>query len=316
MIFIGAGVPLVFGVPGLTEMTRIVMNRLKDDGSMVEQIKLVCDRLANRGFQTDIENVLTVLEAIVHPYTVYSEIGPKIAALEISGTIKAVTDIEKLTAAIKKSVKDLCLNPDWEKAQLFYDGLFKALNHIGKINGSYKTMNVLKGTIVTTNYDMSIEESLQHSGMQIFDGFEYNNAKREQVFTGKWMTDDADPESGVNLVKIHGSVDYYKLEDNTIIRDPSSVRLGRERRRQELLIYPAGEKSITSTPYYDLYSMFRHQLLKGDHAVALGFSFRDFAIRNIFADWLSLNPRARLIVYSLHADRIRPLYFLRLFSQE
>jgi hypothetical protein len=84
--------------------------------------------------------------------------------------------------------------------------------------------------------------------------------------------------------------------------------IGRQKTRNEALIYPAGEKSITTYPFYDLYYRFREHL-KGDfRALALGFSFRDLAIRNIFVDWLRRTPKAKLLVYARSARSREELF--------
>lgn len=40
----------------------------------------------------------------------------------------------------------------------------------------------------------------------------------------------------------------------------------------------------------------------------MGFSFRDFAIRNIFTDWLALKPNAHLFIYGRTGKIARELF--------
>jgi hypothetical protein len=307
MIFIGAGVPVAFGIPPLIEMTKTIRKNISSsNGAQASQISLVSEQLEKLGFPADIENVLSVLEAMRNPNRIFQEVGPKIAALQYTGPVESITPIDPLVEAIKMQIKSLCSSPDYQKAVDFYRSFIQKVSNMPRYAGG-EDMGRFKSIIVTTNYDITIEEALKAAGVVYYDGFSAVDGRDERVFSSNW------PQvSGlgynVNLVKLHGSIDYYKEPDGAIIKDRSLSRLGMASKRVELLVYPAGEKSITSTPFYDLYSMFRAELFKRTRAVALGFSFRDFAIRNIFSDWLSLDPRARLILYARNASRNRSLF--------
>ncbi len=305
MIFIGAGLPVAFGIPALSQMTSNVMEYVKSDANDLKQIELVIKALEKKGFATDIENVLTVLESIKDPAKVYQEIGPKVAAFDNESMIEKVTDVDVLVSKIKQRIKELCSYAEYEKACDFYTYLLRKTIKIKSIRGSPEQAQMLNGLIVTTNYDITIEESLQRLKYALYDGFSYNSQRTELTFNNNW------PEvSGANVlfVKLHGSIDYYKEQDGTIVRDRSTGRLGPPRKREDILVYPAGEKSITSTPFYDLYTKFRSELFKRKTALVLGFSFRDFALRNIFTDWLKQTVEATLVLYSRSASKTVDLF--------
>jgi len=305
MIFIGAGVPVAFGIAPLIEMTKIIRDKItKENQTYVDQINQVIERLEANGFVGDIENVLSVLEAMKNPERVYAEIGPKVAALEVAGTLAPMVDIDPLIKSIKLNIKQLCSSPDYDKATAFYNPLLKQLSKMTHIGTEAEEAKRFKSMIVTANYDITIEETLEARGTNYYDGFSFNEARKIPVFSKSWPQISGLPGS-INLVKIHGSVDYYLEQEGIIVKDRAITKLGRDKKRSELLVYPAGEKSITSTPYYDLYSIFRTELFLGKFMICLGFSFRDFAIRNIVSDWLSINSNAKLILYARHADANR-----------
>jgi hypothetical protein len=305
MIFLGAGVSVLFGIPSLSDMTDTIYRGLTDENR--DQIEIVRESLKSFGFSADIENVLTVLEAMKDPLRISEEIGPVVASFKSVEAIETVAHLPELIRTVKIQIRDLCSKPDQDKADTFFQNLWESLRRLHIFGGQNADLWSFAGTFVTTNYDLTFEDAFfHHLRHPVYDGFEHDSSKGAYVFKGNWPNIQQPPHK--NLVKLHGSIDYYLQDSSDVIKDRAITSYGRSKPRHELLIYPAGGKSITTTPYYDLYWKFRDLLRHGNRALVLGFSFRDYAIRNIFSDWLSLNANAKLVIYSRSATKSKQLF--------
>lgn len=292
---------MAFGVPSLVEMTKIVKESLPTSSPEANQFDMVSNELASQGFSTDIENVLSALEALMDPGRIREEIGPKVAALSGGKPLDVICNISELTSRIKQKIKELCTDADFEKAKQFYQMLFEACGASVRKQGGIPGIDLFQTTFVTTNYDVTIEESFDILGIGYSDGFVWDDIRKQLVFAAAWG-------AGRHLLKMHGSVDYHQNEQGLVVKDRAKEKIGRPRKMQDILVYPAGEKSITTYPYYELYYRFYEELKNQSRVLTLGFSFRDYAIRNLFVDWLRRRRDARLINYSRSARKQHQLF--------
>ena len=137
----------------------------------------------------------------------------------------------------------------------------------------------------TTNYDRSIEIGGRFSEVSIDDGF--------AVFDGReiahWRGIDAG--SALQLVKIHGSTDWYRGSDEHVYKLRHPMPLygnlavmedeGDGPKMTSALVLPAREKRVNFPPYPDLVATFRNAAKKADVAIFIGTSLRDPDIRDI-----------------------------------
>jgi hypothetical protein len=143
----------------------------------------------------------------------------------------------------------------------------------GGYQGMYHTALVSK--IFTTNYDLSIETFLRRRKISFDDGF-HEDEVGDNTFNGSWAR-------GIALYKLHGSVNYY-LKDGKIVRSNEPLEtttIYGEKVEGPRMIYPTGEKYATRSPFYEYLGQLRQALTTEQVCIAIGYSFRDIAIKRI-----------------------------------
>ncbi|WP_414472884.1 SIR2 family protein [Microvirga sp. M2] len=130
-------------------------------------------------------------------------------------------------------------------------------------------------TFFTTNYDTLIEDALALQQVPFADGF-LGGAM------GFWAPDVGFTETRSNraaarVVKLHGSVDWHRSEDGSVIRCRNGCAY--PSRDGNLLIYPQSTKYVATQkdPFAALFSLFRQTLSVGpDNVLGIcGYSFGD-----------------------------------------
>lgn len=137
----------------------------------------------------------------------------------------------------------------------------------------------------TTNYDRALEIAARFHGVTIDDGFQLF-AEQEAV---QWK--GVDPDSTLQLVKLHGSTDWYQGGNGSVYKLRHPVPLygnlvlaedgaGRPSIKSALVL-PTREKRVTQPPYPDLIASFRNAARTSEVAIFLGTSLRDPDIADI-----------------------------------
>ena len=138
--------------------------------------------------------------------------------------------------------------------------------------------------IFSTNYDRLIETAADALSLPYWDGFEQQSGHPESA----WVGDISTPE-GIKLVKLHGSVNWYKEEGSgTIFRLERGYSLPSheyrlthgEKALRPLMIIPTLEKAVLQKPYATLLTTFSDALTSIDLLIVIGNSMRDEHIRN------------------------------------
>ena len=150
--------------------------------------------------------------------------------------------------------------------------------------------------IVTTNYDMLIEETCHKGGIAITDGF------RLQVggLRARWADDWEHVTESVELVKLHGSLNWRQRSDG-IVKESSDFK---PNEGQDLLIAPTlGNKNYDkSTIFTTLFERFKRILGDTDALVAIGTSWRDKEIAEQVKR--RLNTSIKILTIGPSADSI------------
>lgn len=126
-------------------------------------------------------------------------------------------------------------------------------------------------SIFTTNYDTLMEDALALEKLNVNDGF-------SGAAIGFWNPDVSFSNiSGVNMIKLHGSVDWIKDPTIGIIRNRYGVDyLGAS---EDVLIYPQATKYVETQkdPFALLFTKFRERLNSPSEnlAICAGYSFGD-----------------------------------------
>ena len=147
-------------------------------------------------------------------------------------------------------------------------------------------------TVATLNYDNGVERLCESRSVSCETGIE------------TWSEDGAfpDPEGGVNLLKLHGSIDW-RLVDGQMgdDRPMPHTRIGRVGEKPKSYFHPAlifGQRNKLTArgPFLDLLRTFRERLAGAGRLTVVGYSFRDEHINEYVTQWLNGDASRRLRV--------------------
>jgi hypothetical protein len=179
----------------------------------------------------------------------------------------------------------------------FVDTLF---NHASA--GVYerrKTVNIF-----TTNYDTLLEDALALNKIPYWDGFAGGAVAHRTQRYG-----DSAPLNGqrVNLIKMHGSIDWFLCDKGYVWRVRDNDRYPKADRR--VLIYPQATKYIATQqdPFSSQFDLFRKALnSKNSNMLAVcGYSFGDEHINNEIEFALSKEENKTVLIAFLECrDKI------------
>lgn len=217
------------------------------------------------------------------------------------------TDKEKFNNSIKKILELIKENTNYS-----YDS--KELNH-GKLLNFLSSLSVKDGnkfSVITTNYDVLIEEAAADNNFLIFDGFNFTPRPKFDSNMFEWNlvkevqninTREVEyKEKTFNLVKIHGSLTWEKQDDGTILRkEKDSIR----DTDKMVMVFPSSDKFAQSyqEPYFELFTKFQ-DLIKRPNTLLIssGFSFADAHISKMVTQALKNNTSLKLLVTDFNID--------------
>jgi hypothetical protein len=164
-------------------------------------------------------------------------------------------------------------------------------------------------TIATLNYDNTIELAAARFAKEVDVGLE---SWRQEGTISK-------PAVGIELLKLHGSIDWEMSsgqvgqsdqDDESLFRlqkvsqidmDNFARRFSRESALfgppPELgLIFGAGNKLTEKGPFLELFRTFERRLESHDRLVTIGYSFGDQHINHVIFRWMNQKPERKLTV--------------------
>ncbi|MFI5344640.1 MAG: SIR2 family protein, partial [Chlamydiales bacterium] len=149
-------------------------------------------------------------------------------------------------------------------------------------------------TIASTNYDRAIEITAARLSLSLDDGFDDFAGKEFAQWRG------FQNNGGITLLKLHGSTDWYRAENDNILklRHPmplfGKLKILPEEYLQHplhsALVLPSREKVITLTPFPAIAAEFRQKAKATDIAIFLGSSLRDPHMRDVCVTCASTKP--------------------------
>ncbi|QYU56733.1 SIR2 family protein [Weissella confusa] len=193
-----------------------------------------------------------------------------------------------------------------------YDYNSKDFNHIAFLNAvSDLVSEETKLNVITTNYDTLIEDAAETMNWTIFDGFSFSRNPRFDSTMFDWSLTKKVPyvktsemvykRHVLNLIKIHGSINWEKSESGDIMR---KAKKGGDK---PVLVFPSSNKYAQTyeEPYFDLFAKFQN-LLKEPNTLLItaGFSFADNHISRIIESNVRTNESFGLLVtdFSIEAN--------------
>lgn len=166
--------------------------------------------------------------------------------------------------------------------------------------------------IFTLNHDCHIETALQKAKLPYEDGFRPTEDEDAQVWSRACFDQDS---SYVTLCKLHGSVDWHRMQisgcfEDVLIRTRGNIDYVKlDLPQGEMCSYsPCGNPQIlvgrhnkilsyTNAWYLELYYCFTRRLERADILIVSGYSFGDKGINGaIIRGFASCDPRKLLIV--------------------
>lgn len=319
MIFLGAGASEILGIKTMQGLTNDLVNTMRDHG-YGEAIDNIIQGLRKSNLTPDFESIYTTLEALVEPKQAVKNSGPFAAYIAYNckgfGEIKAHKEFEEVLLKFRQLIYDSCTIKSGviEKNKSVFDRLFQTcsevvekrkLSTITGFSGSPGTVTGVDAarTIVTTNYDMSME--LYHRLLQtpLIDGFKPTNDPFVNEFDLIWYSGHEHNFENRWLIKLHGSIWQFKQRNRIIktIEDPKKSSLN-IRIDEQMMIYPVGEKPILRNPYYAFYEIFKEQRWR--RMIVIGYSFRDEPVNVAILEGLEKNKDATLIVVNPNAEKV------------
>lgn len=319
MIFLGAGASEVLGIKTMQDLTNDLVNAMRDLGHG-EMVDNTIQSLRKFNLTPDFESIYTALEALVSPEQAVKNSGPFAAYIAYIcrgfEEIKAHGEFEEVLFKFRRLIYDSCTIESGviEKNRSVFDKLFercaklqeqRKLSTITGYSGGpgAGTLVDVGGTIVTTNYDMSME--LYHRLLQrpLIDGFKPTNDPFVKEFDPTYYSGYQNNFQHRWLIKLHGSIWQFKQENRIIktIEDPKKSSLN-IKIDEQMMIYPVGEKPILRDPYYAFYEIFKEQRWR--KMIVIGYSFRDDPVNIAILEGLEKVKDATLIVVNPYAERV------------
>lgn len=221
------------------------------------------------------------------------------------------SDIEKMNKTIEKILLLIKENTNYSfDSSIMNHG--KLLNLLSNL--SWKDGN--KFSVITTNYDLLIEEAAAANNFVIFDGFNFTPLPKFDSNMFEWNlvkevqninTREVEfKEKTFNLVKIHGSLTWEKQDNGDILRKNKDSITDTEKM---VMIFPSSDKFAQSyqEPYFELFTKFQ-ELIKRPNTllVSSGFSFADVHISKMIFQALKNNTSLTLLVtdYNISPNRV------------
>ena len=186
----------------------------------------------------------------------------------------------------------------------FYQSVFK-----------YKTELSNKINIVTTNYDLFNEYSLESNRIVYSTGFENNLYRNFNVNSFKQrVVDDTNRYKDVwqptskeaNLLKIHGSINWTSDEGGQLIQKDIFKQSD-----EEIIIYPTmlKHRQTAQAPYSELFREFANVLqVPNTVLIVMGYGFPDEHINNIISQNLKHQDFTLIVFGDTSEDNMKKFY--------
>lgn len=263
---LGAGCSKVAGLPSMPELTETVLGQSEMSGNTKELLNKVqelfsgADSATIEDYMSEIVDLLSIVERRTRRGATQSRIS--VGDQEPDAT-ELQAALDEIKGAISSAIGDREVN------------IATHQQFVRAIHGSLQAGKPSRGIdYFILNYDTLIEDALGLERVVYCDGF-------TGAATGWWEpnTFNADGKAA-RVFKVHGSIDWCLLEDNSL---PRRVRAGikTESDRNHVLIYPAATKyqETQRDPFAQMLHYMRKSLCPGESKEMVlaicGYSFGD-----------------------------------------
>lgn len=288
--FLGAGCPLgiydeagtksIVLIPAVVALTKKVAGELGKIDSLPgatsqyasQWDKLIAECNASGGNPPTVEDVLTEVRALAN----------RKGTAEVNGMKKS--DLTSLDEQVCKLIA-----AEMGRALPQYRNSYTRF--ASWLGGIQRTSPV---EIFTPNYDLLFEQALENHPLPHFDGFV---GSREPWFDLSSIEHDTVPTRWTRLWKLHGSINWERIDDPASPKSPSRVvRVTREAAPGKVMIFPSHLKYDQSRrmPYLAMLDRLRAFFRAKDapRIVVCGYSFLDEHLNEVLLDGLRGNQNA------------------------
>jgi len=274
-LFLGAGCPVAIVsedgkrtplIPDIAGITKAISGSLKSDKDCAPLLAIIEDH-----FKTDEKKDANVEDMLSHIRALRAVAGKdKVRNL-------SAKDLDKLDEAICNFIHELA-DKNLPRAGTPYHRIASWVDNIGRD----KPVEVF-----TTNYDLLMEQALEECRVPYFDGFA---GTRKPFFDLRAMEEDMLPPRWARLWKLHGSLNWYQVENKGVFRGATTEPSGTKR-----VIHPSHLKYDESRrmPYLAMLDRLRAFLKQTTSALIIcGYSFRDKHLNEVIFQGLQGTPTA------------------------
>ncbi len=156
----------------------------------------------------------------------------------------------------------------------------------------------------TLNYDLVVETAMRGLSVRVVDGIDFGGP--QPMWTRSVFENYAESatETTVILVKLHGSVGWYRNSQNpeSIVRAPIGFARNSGIFRHAMIYPTLGPKNLVDEPFHVNYELLRQCLTGASVLVILGSSLRDKELNLLISDSAGYNNRLHIINVSPHAN--------------
>lgn len=313
LFFFGAGASAPFRIPTMAKLVVDFEEFLVKNGTQGERRKYtdIKEKLEKQLlYPPDLEAIFTVIDGILN----YS--SERLGMLSLYSANRFVEpdahDVETCTSLREKFqsfVREKCEIPDesFDKIGHVYKDLFNrfalelAADGVDYLESYYYQHN---WAIFTTNYDTCLEcYWRQIAKIGIATGFQPDKRRAVRVLRSQGFLEEGG--GGLYLFKLHGSINW-KIEKESGEITEEDIPKGRSiTGRQfsgEVMLYPIAEKELYLDPYISMLLRLNRELERRSVWIAIGYSFNDPVVREIFLRKSSKNKY--LVLVHKHAKQI------------
>lgn len=219
------------------------------------------------------------------------------------GKIRVKRTIERILHLIKKNT-----SYSYNKNDLRHGALLKVLSELSGKDGN-------KFSVITTNYDVLIEEAASENNFIVFDGFNFTSEPKFDSTMFEWNlvrnvnninTKEVEyKDNTFNLIKIHGSLTWERGEKGEIVRkNKDSIN----DLSKMVMIFPSSDKFAQSyqNPYFELFTKFQELIRRPNTLlITAGFSFADNHISKMITQAMINNHSLKILVTDFNIDPLR-----------
>jgi len=287
VLFLGAGASQPFHKPTTTKLKEILLESYNEVSQHDQLLRVL---LEIEEFK-DIEYVLRAIDEISEfskklGNSLFKEIDEKKLGhqmLKFSGPPQTYTDVLKTLNEIQATVEDEVFEKySWSHE----DDSDKILPEL--FNPVFKFLNDNSESIkiVTTNYDRAIEEYCESKNITYVDGFKPNPSNGRAIWAdGDFSYYDNDTtRSKMYLAKLHGSLGWKQHKKGYFERTTYERKSTYPNYIKDLLIYPLldPKHAKNEEPFASIRQFFYRTMEECDVCIAIGYSFRDSHVNEIF----------------------------------